>query len=72
MSHFINPYYKYYAFFLETAVGLTTFNTLEELKMRLATFAAALMIACGLGLTIPQPSPALEREVGFIIYGMPT
>ncbi len=40
--------------------------------MRLATFAAALMLACGLGLTIPQPSPALEREVGFIIYGMPT
>lgn len=40
--------------------------------MKLATLAAALMVACGLGLATPHSSLALEREVGFIIYGMPT
>ncbi|WP_373500679.1 hypothetical protein [Desulfococcus sp.] len=40
--------------------------------MRISKIAAALIIACGLGFPIQQSAFALEREVGFIIYGMPT
>lgn len=40
--------------------------------MRISKIAAGLIIAIGLGLPMQQNVFAFEREVGFIIYGMPT